>query len=50
MDAATIAQVVNPFIQTVFVVIIGLGYYFTVRTLRNQVAEAYQERTTGGGP
>jgi hypothetical protein len=29
----TIAQVANPFIQTVFIVIIGLGYYFTIKTL-----------------
>ena len=46
----TIAQVANPFIQTVFIVIIGLGYYFTIKTLRGQVQEAYQARTTGGRP
>ncbi len=50
MDATTIAQIANPFIQTVFIVIIGLGYYFTIRTLRGQVQEAFQERTTGGRP
>ena len=46
LDAMTIAQVANPFIQTVFIVIIGLGYYFTIKTLRGQVQEAYQARTT----
>src|SRR5215210_8582593 len=46
----TIAQVANPFIQTVFIVIIGLGYYFTIKTLRGQVQEAYQARTTGLRP
>jgi len=46
----TIVQVANPFIQTVFIVIIGLGYYFTIKTLRGQVQEAYQARTTGGRP
>ena len=50
MDAMTVAQVANPFIQTVFIVIIGLGYYFTIRKLRGQVQEAYQARTTGGRP
>src|SRR5215217_1314503 len=50
MDATTIAQVANPFIQTVFIVIIGLGYFFTIRTLRGQVQEAFQARTTGGRP
>ena len=30
--------------------IIGLGYYFTIRTLRGQVQEAFQARTTGGRP
>ena len=46
----TIAQIANPFIQTVFIVIIGLGYYFTIKTLRGQVQEAFQARTTGGRP
>ena len=46
----TVAHVANPFIQTVFIVIIGLGYYFTITTLRGQVQEAYQARTTGGRP
>jgi hypothetical protein len=50
MDAMTIAQVANPFIQTVFIVIIGLGYYFTIKTLQGQVQEAFQARTTGGRP
>jgi hypothetical protein len=50
MDAASIAQTANPFIQTIFIVIMGLGYYFTIKTLRGQVQEAFQERTTGGRP
>jgi len=50
MDAASIAQIANPFIQTIFIVIIGLGYYFTIRTLQGQVQEAFQARTTGGRP
>src|SRR5215213_713011 len=50
MDAMTIAQIANPFIQTVFIVIIGLGYFFTIKTLRGQVQEAFQARITGGRP
>src|SRR5215218_2828453 len=50
MDPMSIAQIANPFIQTVFIVVMGLGYYFTIRNLRSQVQEAYQARTTGGRP
>ncbi len=50
MDPLSVAQLANPFIQTVFVVIIGLGYYFTIKTLQNQVQEAFQARNTGGRP
>lgn len=50
MDPASLAQIANPFIQTIFLVVIGLGYYFTIKELRNQVAEMVQERTTGGRP
>ena len=39
MDAMTISQIANPFIQTVFIVVMGLGYYFTIRNLRSQVNE-----------
>ena len=50
MDAVTVAQVANPFIQTLFIVVMGLGYFFTIRNLRNQVQEMNQARTTGGRP
>jgi hypothetical protein len=50
MDPMTIAQVANPLIQTVFIVVIGLGYFFTIRNLRSQVQEMMQARTTGGRP
>jgi hypothetical protein len=50
MDVTSMAQIANPFIQTIFIVIIGLGYYFTIRTLRGHVQEAFQARTTGGRP
>lgn len=50
MDVMTIAQLANPFIQTVFIVVMGLGYYFTIRNLRSQVNEMSQARFTGGRP
>src|SRR5215207_7895538 len=50
MDATAIAQIANPFIQTVFIVVMGLGYFFTIRNLRSQVQEMNQARTTGGRP
>ncbi len=46
----TVVQAANVVLQAVFIVIIGLGYYFTIRTLRGQVQEAFQARTTGGRP
>ena len=50
MDPMSIAQIANPFIQTVFIVVMGLGYFFTIRNLRSQVQEMNQARTTGGRP
>lgn len=50
MDAVTIAQITNPIIQTVFMVVIGLGYYYTTRAIRSQVDEMVRESTTGGRP
>jgi len=32
MDLLTIAQVANPILQLIFIVVIGLGYYFSVRS------------------
>ena len=50
MDAMTLSQIANPFIQTIFIVVMGLGYYFTIRNLRSQVQEMSQARFTGGRP
>ncbi len=50
MDPMTIAQLANPIIQTIFIVIIGLGYYYTTRAIRSQVHEMVRESTTGGRP
>src|ERR671933_1509494 len=50
MDLASIAQAINPLIQTVFIVVIGLGYYYTTKAIRSQVHEMARETTTGGRP
>ncbi len=50
MDLASFAQVVNPIIQTVFIVVIGLGYYYTTKAIRSQVDEMARQATTGGRP
>lgn len=49
MDLTTISQVANPILQTVFIVVIGLGYYFTVRTTQTMVQEMRDEHLAGGG-
>jgi hypothetical protein len=33
MDLPVLAQIATPIAQTVFIVVIGLGYYFTIKTL-----------------
>jgi hypothetical protein len=50
MDLASLAQAINPLIQTVFIVVIGLGYYYTTKAIRSQVDEMARQATTGGRP
>ena len=50
MDPVSIAQILNPFLQTVFIVVIGLGYYYTTKAIRSQVDEMARQATTGGRP
>ena len=50
MDLASLAQALNPIIQTVFIIVIGLGYYYTTKAIRSQVDEMDRETTTGGRP
>lgn len=49
MNLVTISQVANPILQTIFIAVIGLGYYFTVRATRATVKEMRAEHTAGGG-
>jgi hypothetical protein len=43
MDLVTLSQIANPILQTVFIAVIGLGYYFTVRATWATVQEMRAE-------
>jgi hypothetical protein len=49
MDLLTIAQIANPILQLIFIVVIGLGYYFSVRSTQRLVQEMTEEHQAGGG-
>ncbi len=49
MDFVSIAQVVNLVLQTVFIVVIGLGYFYTIRATQTMVREMRTEHIAGGG-
>jgi hypothetical protein len=50
MDLVTLSQVANPILQTIFIAVIGLGYYFTVKATRATVQEMRAEHAGGGRP
>jgi hypothetical protein len=49
VDLLTLSQIVAPILQTVFIAVIGLGYYYTVRATWATVAEMRAEHAAGGG-
>lgn len=49
MDLVTLSQIANPILQTLFIAVIGLGYYFTIRATWATVAEMRAEHAAGGG-
>jgi hypothetical protein len=50
MDLVTLSQIANPILRTVFIAVIGIGYY-TVRASWATVAEMRAEHAAGaGGP
>jgi hypothetical protein len=52
VDLMTLVQAANVVLQAVFIVIVGLGYYYSVRATRvmgQSTQEMHEERTTGGG-
>src|ERR671916_637604 len=53
MDLVTLSQIANPILQTIFIALIGLGYYFTVRATVQEMraehaAESYRRRVRSG--
>jgi hypothetical protein len=50
MDTATIVQVASSILTAVFIVVVGLGYYYSTMAIRSQVQEMSRESTTGGRP
>ena len=50
MGFMILIQAANPITQTVFIIAIELGRYFTIRDLRSQSQEMIQERSPGAGP
>jgi hypothetical protein len=49
VDLVTLSQIANPILQSVFIAVIGLGYYYTVRATRATVQEMRAEHAAGGG-
>ncbi len=53
VDVMIVVQVANVFLQAAFIVIVGLGYYYSVRATRVMGQSTQEmmreERTTGGG-
>jgi hypothetical protein len=49
VDLVTISQVANPILQSVFIAVIGLGYYYTIRATWATVGEMRAEHAAGGG-
>lgn len=50
MDIATIAQVASTITTMIFVAVIGLGYYFSVKVSRETLKEMREECLSGGRP
>ena len=49
MDPVAVSQIANPILQIVFIAVIGLGYYYTVKATRATVGEMRAEHAAGGG-
>jgi hypothetical protein len=49
VDLLSLSQIAAPILQTVFIAVIGLGYYFTVKATWATVEEMRAEHAAGGG-
>lgn len=50
MDLATLAQIITSVTNTLFVIVLAAGYYFTWRVSQNSLAEMRAQRTAMGRP
>jgi hypothetical protein len=49
VDLLTLSQIAAPILQSVFIAVIGLGYFYTVRATWATVGEMRAEHAAGGG-
>jgi hypothetical protein len=47
---STIAQIVSPVAQLIFIVVVGLGYWYTTKVNRKMIEEMREERADMGRP
>jgi hypothetical protein len=50
MNATTIAQIASPTVNLLFIVVLGVGYYFLFRASKEQIEEMRREFFSGGRP
>jgi hypothetical protein len=50
MDVVTLAQIVTSVTNTLFVIVLAAGYYYTWRVSQNTLAEMRAQRTAMGRP
>jgi hypothetical protein len=48
--AVTIAQIASPIVSLIFVIVLGVGYYFLFRASKEQLQEMREEFISGGRP
>jgi hypothetical protein len=49
MNLVAISQIAAPILQTIFIVVIGIGYYYSIRVTQTMVQEMREEHTAGSG-
>lgn len=48
VDVVTIAQLITSITNILFVAVLALGYYFTVKASRDTLSEMHAQRVAGG--
>jgi hypothetical protein len=49
INLVAISQIAAPILQTIFIVVIGFGYYYSIWVTQAMVQEMREEHTAGGG-